>query len=125
MVPHSHLGSNMIENTTAGGLKQRWDTEQYMKYRRARGFDCHKPSVHIDHPFLGKKFLNTADDQPQVVTIRQVTKQWWGGYYLAAVYMNENGSHGLVFFENINCVTDYILEAIESFTQDFKEIENE
>lgn len=124
MIQHSHLVSNMIENTTAGGLKQRWDTEQYMKYRRARGFDP-PPPVHIQHPILGKRFLQKNGDHEQIVTFQTVVKQWWGGYYLAAVYMNEKGSHGLVFFENINCITDYILEAINSFKQEFKEIENE
>ena len=109
----------MIENTI-NGVKHRWDIEQYMKYRRARGIES--TPVYVVHSIVGKQFLYNNDGEPKLVTIESVNKQWWGGYYLAALYVDSDRSHGLVFFENINCVAEYIIEAIESFKEDFKEV---
>lgn len=109
----------MIENTI-NGVKHRWDIEQYMKYRSARGIES--KTVYVDHPIVGKKFLYNNDGEPKLVTIESVNKQWFGGYYLAALYVDSNQSHGLVFFENINCISEIIIEAIDSFKKDFKEV---
>lgn len=109
----------MIENVI-NGMKHRWNTEQYMKYRSVRGIES--KTVYVDHPIVGKKFLYNNGGEPKLVTIESVNKQWWGGYYLAALYVDSDRSHGLVFFENINCVAEYIIEAIESFKEDFKEV---
>lgn len=109
----------MIENTI-NGVKHRWDIEQYMKYRRARGIES--TPVYVVHSIVGKQFLYNNDGEPKLVTIKSVNKQWWGGYFLAALYEDESGSSGLVYFENINCIADYIIEVIDSFKEEFKEI---
>lgn len=110
----------MIENTI-NGFKQRWDTDHYMKVRQARGI--HADTVYVLHPIIGKKFLYKHDGYTTtVVTIKSVSKQWWGGYYLAALYEDDIGSSGLVYFENINCISGCIIKEIDNFKEDFKEI---
>lgn len=109
----------MIENTI-NGVKHRWDIEQYMKYRSVRGIES--KTVYVDHPIVGKKFMYANGGDSKIVTIKSVNKQWWGGYFLAALYEDASGSSGLVYFENINCIADCIIKAIDSFKEEFKEI---
>ncbi len=109
----------MIENTI-NGVKHRWDIDHYMKVRQARGIES--TTKYVLHPIVGKKFMYENGGDSKIVTIKSVNKQWWGGYFLAALYVDESGSSGLVYFENINCIADYIIEAIDSFKEEFKEI---
>lgn len=113
----------MIEKTSIGGVYQRWDTERYMDYRRATDAEAfYKDNKIKDHPIVGKQFLYENDGNTKKVTVQSVSKQWWGGYYLAALYVDDNGSHGLTFCDNINCIDDYICSVIANFSKEFKEI---
>ena len=76
------------------------------------------PSEPIKHPILGKEFLL----HDQIVTIVKVMKDWQAGFFYAAIYEDEAGSHGVTYFENINSIAQHVLNAIESFRENFKPV---
>jgi len=108
----------MIEKRGDDGSYHRWDFEQYMLFRKTRNPE-RKDHPEVNHRFLGKKFKRGDD----YVVFTKTVKHWYGGYYYFGVYeINGSGSHGTAFIENINCINDVILEAIEDFKNDYKQI---
>ena len=63
-----------------------------------------------DHPLLKKKLLDK--ETKQIYNISQVCKHWYGGWYIVLV-KELNNSHGLIFWESINCINPDILNQIK------------
>jgi hypothetical protein len=109
-----------IEQRNDDGSYHRWDLEHYKNVRAANGWDVPKDHPEVNHPFLGKKFQRGDD----YVVFTKTVKHWYGGYYYFGVYeVNDSGSHGTAFIENINCINEIILDAIEDFKKEYQQIE--
>lgn len=90
-----------------------------INHLRARNFLL-TPKKHIDHPFVGKKFLIKNEFGEKIVTIKSVTKNWYAGYYYTAVYDDENNSSGVAIIKNINSICPFIIEYYEKFMKEFE-----
>lgn len=81
-------------------------------------YKCHprmkKENLHnidlIDHELVGKKLVRYSDGNEY--NVESVHKQWYAGWYIA-ILLERNKSHHLVFWENINCIEETILQSIE------------
>lgn len=65
-----------------------------------------------NHPLIGKKVI-CLDSEKEYYTVDKVYKQWHLGYYIALALVDNNRSHRIVYFENINCHEKLILDDIE------------
>ena len=70
------------------------------------------------HPFFGKKVRKISNGKIYVVD--SVNIHWYNGYYYVATIRDDNNSHGVVFFENINCEEDIIIKRIEDFKEKYE-----
>jgi hypothetical protein len=94
----------------------RWDLDRYMAYRRAKNTESSSNVDQCNHVMIGRQYIVNG----KRVTITQVIKQWWAGWYLLAVYVDANESHGTVVIDNISCIDDTILsDMIQRFGVDF------
>lgn len=113
-----------------------FDTSLYNKYRNIRNIpndDTHDYycktftsiegvlRVKKDHHLLNKVMVNIDSENDREVVIESVHKHWYFGFYWAIVYRTlGTNSHGLVFYENINSVSDIIIEGVAETKRDFK-----
>lgn len=63
----------------------------------------------IDHPLIGKRIKRNGKEY----TVENVYKFWWLGYYLHALLLTDNKSHGGMDFENISCMCEFTSKNIE------------
>lgn len=88
-------------------MSEYFDIHHYIKVRTARKkLGLYVADLNItqkDHELVGKKIKNIENND--IGIIEKVNKQWHLGWYLA-VLANFNGSHALIFWENINCSGD-------------------
>jgi hypothetical protein len=71
-----------------------------------------------DHEYLGKKLYNK--DTGKTYTIDKVFLHWYGGYYYSLTAYDENGSHTVLTFANVNSQNDIIKEAVQEFENNCK-----
>lgn len=68
------------------------------------------PYVRIeDHPMLGA-ILTTQEDKQ--VTIQEVAMQYDKGHYITMLYIDNTGSHGVLYYGNISSQSLPIIKAI-------------
>jgi hypothetical protein len=118
-----------------------FNLEHYKKYRRAAG----KPSKNgiwdvtefpngkycfatrqrlgyngevENHYLLGKKVKHK--DSGEMYEIDSVCIHWMEGYYYHVCLKDSNNSHDTAIVENINCKTDWIIEMIDEFNQNYE-----
>ena len=100
-----------------------FDGDHYMKVVRERKWlglgeaDSKKRNVELkNHPLVGTKIKSKWSGKKY--TVEKVNKQWFNGFYLGMLLEN-NGSHVFVYFENINCEDETVLEDIERTKKEF------
>ena len=68
-----------------------------------------------EHPLLGRKHIDNVTLN-EVGIIESVHKHWYYGFYYAMIYRkNGTRSHGVLQFENINSVSDVIINSVNDF----------
>ena len=101
--------------------------DHYMKVRAARrwaGLPTDPPGPKngriANHPLIGRKL----DRGGKIYTIEGVNKHWMWGHYLGLLLNNGNDSHVFIFWENINCGDELVLQQIGESRQAYKLIDN-
>lgn len=88
--------------------------DHYRKVREERenlGLPVAKLSVdYEDHDLVGKQVKNHEDGL--IYNIDKVSKHWYAGWYVV-VLAEESNSHVMLFWENINCHNETILNGIK------------
>lgn len=106
-----------VEQRNADGSYQRWDLDAYLKYRRECKTTVISDNIVKNHPMLGRKFSRRKD----VITITKIVRSWHAGYYYTAVFeVNGSGSHGVIAIQNINSISEDILDCIKYFKRNYK-----
>lgn len=72
-----------------------------------------------DHPLLGQKYEKNG----KIYTIDSVCIHFMCGYYYHVTLKDEKNSHTCAFIENINSVSDIIIDGVEYFKKNFKLID--
>ena len=103
-------------------IKFNFNRPHYERVRRERtkvGLPVGSPKNGLieDHPLKGKKII--PSHREEIGIIQNVYKHWYHGYYLMLL-VNYNGSHGNVWWENINCENEIILDSIAESRRDFR-----
>jgi len=65
-----------------------------------------------DHHLLGRKCI-CLDSEKEYYIVDKVCKMWHLGYYVTLLLVDDNRSHRVVEWENINCHEKIILDSIE------------
>ena len=91
----------------------KFDLDLYQKIRNLRENNTlyrNNNEELANHPLKGRRLQKISNGD--VYTIQSVHKMWHKGYFLCLL-TEKNGSHGQVYWENINCLEDMILNHIE------------
>jgi hypothetical protein len=102
-----------------------FNMDHYIKVRRARqkaGLPVAELSEKVTHPLVGKKLRNL--ESGKVYNVEKVFKEFYLGWFYKAV-IECDGSHGVIFFENITCGAEEVLNQIEAFPIRFEVVESE
>lgn len=107
--------------------KEKYNVPLLMDVLRARPKKGLKQVPHTipleDHPLLGKHLRRKCDGR--VYVIEAVLRQWWWGYY-TSLLIQANGSHGVIWWENISCAEDSCqADAVRANNSDYELVENE
>ena len=101
-----------------------YDEDHYMKVVKQRSrlglseADSNLRNVELkNHPLVGTKIKSKWSGKEYIV--EKVNKQWFNGFYLGML-LNNNDSHVFVYFENINCEDETVLEQIEKTKREFE-----
>ena len=71
----------------------------------------HAKSNEIDHDLKGKTVL--AYDTKKQYTVDKVFRQWHKGYYIVLALVDDNRSHRMFFWKNINSQDSTIIRIID------------
>lgn len=110
--------NNIIEKRTIDGGYERFDITRVFDFlnqskNRIYQKDC-------KHNIVGKTFRSIKTNK--IITFTKVIKDWYGGFYYMGLYVDDRGSHGMIYFENINCIHPVIIDGISDFNQNFIDI---
>ena len=95
---------NIIRKETENSVTI-WNLTKYMEYYRARELHKIKRDCSIsDHPIIGKQVPGRD------CVYESVHRHWYAGWYLMAIYVNPQRSHGTEIIENINSIADFLFE---------------
>ena len=97
----------------------KFNTDLYINIRNMRKSPV--DTTEIEHPLKGKKII--ANDTRKEYIIENVFRQWHLGYYIILSLVDENKSHRMVMWQNINCHESIILNHIEDNKHIFQVIE--
>lgn len=64
-----------------------------------------------NHPMLGKTVV-TRDGRN--VTITEAAVQYYDGYYIVLLYVDDKKSHGMLYYGNLDCQALPIIKAIDA-----------
>ena len=79
--------------------------------RKRLGIPKHSHNIILeDHPLVGKKIKKIETNK--IYNIEQVNQQWYAGWYIGLL-IEHNGSHGFIWYENIDCWNDIVVDSIE------------
>ena len=92
----------------------RLDNDLYYEVRNERkrlGIPNHSLNIVIeDYPLVGKRIRNNETNK--IYNIEQANKQWYVGWYIGLL-IEQNGSHGFIWYENIDCWNDIMVSSIK------------
>lgn len=81
------------------------------KERERRGIPNNSLNIVIrDYPLVGKKIRN--NETGKIYNIEQANKHWYCGWYVGLL-IEQNGSHGFIWYENIDCWNDIVVDSIK------------
>ena len=84
---------------------------EIIKERKRLGMENANDNIVIeDHPLVGKKIVDTTTEKEY--NVEQVNKQWYGGWYIGLL-IECNGSHGFIWYENVDCWNDSVTDSIK------------
>lgn len=81
------------------------------KVRKDRGLPCNRQECLSNHPLKGQKLLNYSNGK--TYDIVDVYREWHCGWFVKLL-IEHNESHAVIYWENINCFDDYIIETIKN-----------
>lgn len=90
-----------------------------VKARRLLGLPVGNLNVEIAHRLVGKMLRDNTTGQ--VFVVEKAMKHWFYGWYVALL-LNSEGSHRLIWWENINSSSDTVLESISRIRQEMEEL---
>ena len=85
---------------------------QVWKTRKEKGLPVTEQKEFKDSPLIGRKILNK--EKNKVCTIEKVVQEWYGGWYLKILMVDNIGSSCVCGWENISNFNPIILEEIET-----------
>ena len=74
-----------------------------------------------DYPLVGKRIRNNETDK--IYVIEQANKHWYVGWYIGLL-IEQNGSHAFIWYENIDCWNDIVVDSIEKNKTKYTVLEN-
>jgi len=124
-------------------IKKTWDSfnadlyAQIHNLREQKEGYCFKLALGLgpnglvrNHPLVGRCVERTEDDEfneenhkGKRYVIESVHIHYWGGYYLVLLIKDQYGSHTQLFFENINCEDEIIIDILNEQKQKFRLLE--
>ena len=106
----------IVESRLENGSFERINLTKYMDYRRCRNFEIKNKDT-VKHSIVGQSFFILNKEKS--VTFTSVVINWHAGYYYCGTYVDNNGSHGVINFENINSIDSDILKGVDEFKSEF------
>jgi hypothetical protein len=86
--------------------------------RRLRGLPVEDLSVELkDHEFIDQKMYSISEECEY--TVDRVHKMWHNGWFIIIMAIDSHNSHRTVYWQNINCKDESILEGIDESREDF------
>jgi len=113
-------GHNIIvERKTDGSCFAYDHTQHYEIYKakKDKGLPTTQQKYLTDSPLLHVKLMEKATWK--LYTIEKVIDEWYAGWYRKLLICN-NGSHGVVEWENISCFDPIIIEGIKEMQEKFE-----
>lgn len=99
---------------------QHFDMKHWFRVKEARiaaNLSKEHVSRDVPHNLLGKTLTDTQTGT--VYTVERVFKDWWRGWFLAALLRDANNSHRLCYIKNTSCIDEGILKQIALFQESF------
>ena len=105
-------GRHVQEERTLDGDYFRFDfSHNHEVWSRRK--ESHLPQIQqqelFDHPLLGRYLKQISTGKTYLV--EKAYKEWYGGWYVKLLIQN-NGSHAVLAWDNINCFCDIIVKDI-------------
>lgn len=76
-----------------------------------------------DHELIGAKMYSTEEDCHY--TVDRVHKMWYEGWFIVIMAVDSNRSHRTVYWQNIDCRDETVLQGIDESREDFLFIDSE
>lgn len=99
-----------------------FNSDLYIKVRKERekvGYPVSSLNIDVpDSPLINKKIMDL--DSGDIGYIQSVHRQYYNGGWYIAILVNYNGSHGLKFWENINCPDELMISLINETKNEYK-----
>lgn len=116
----------VMENRYNERIVTFFDVDHYIKVRKARkeqGIDdsAYPHTYRLEeHPLLGRQYYDKTSGK--TLTVDGVTRSWEIGYFLLVSLVDENYSHKVVPFSNINSIDKIILRQIEETHEELERV---
>jgi hypothetical protein len=79
--------------------------------RKRLNIDNHSLNIVLeDYPLVGRKIKN--NETGKIYNIEQANRHWHGGWYIGLL-IEQNKSHAFIWFENIDCWNNIVVNSIE------------
>ena len=108
---------NIIERRTTDGCYERIDINKAFDFLNQSKSRLYQEEC--QHSIIGKKFISIKTNK--IITFTKAIKDWYGGFYYMGLYVDDRGSIGMIYFENINCIHPIIIDGINDFKENFIE----
>lgn len=85
--------------------------------RKRMGLPVEDLSVELkDHELIGKKMYSTLEECEY--TVDTVHKMWYNGWFIVIMAVDSHRSHRTVYWQNIDCRDETVLEGIDESRED-------
>jgi len=95
-------------------VTEKFNHDHYRRVREARN-DTNLPVGKLNIPLKNHQFVDRKlydKEENEVYTIESVHKHWYSGWYIVLLIVDCAGSSCLLFWENINCMEELIINGI-------------
>lgn len=101
-----------------------YNMELYIKIKKERkklGLKIQEPRYITDSILLKKKLKNKITGK--IYFVDSIKLSYQIGYYYTILYHDENDSHGIIFWNNISCGDDTIINTLKKCEEKFEFID--
>lgn len=116
----------VMENRYNERINTFFDVDHYIQVRKARkeqGIDdsAYPHTYRLqDHPLIGRVYYDKTSGKN--LTVDGVTRSWEIGYFLLISLVDENSSHKVTPFCNINSIDKIVLRQIEATHEELERV---